>query len=271
MQRIVVESRPHFKDLRRRYREADWVSEFQRLWAIFNHWLVSHAQIQQDRAGIEHLKTEPELSRWINNVIKAAAYHRPHRVTDGLAGSYPRFASDNVISRFFRAVVASPVVEPRIHYPWRVGTERGVRPTHAITLDRDQFIVAYRSHARVLEERIADFDLTIHQTLPALGVHTTGCCFYRGPADTSLPAGTTGHANRMVELFRADPCLAALVQLIESANPTDLGSDVVETIYNVRNVAMHGSLDFLNEWDNAAARAAYDVLDSLIRDIRDRW
>lgn len=34
---------------------------------------------------------------------------------------------------------------------------------------------------------------------------------------------------------------------------------------------MHGSLDFLNEQDNAAARAAYDLFDSLIRDIRDRW
>jgi hypothetical protein len=32
-------SRPHFDDLNRRYSETDWVSEFQRLWAIFNHWL----------------------------------------------------------------------------------------------------------------------------------------------------------------------------------------------------------------------------------------
>jgi len=59
--------------------------------------------------------------------------------------------------------------------------------------------------------------------------------------------------------------------MIESADPTNLASDVVETLYNVRNVAMHGSLDFLNEQDNAAARTAYDLLDSLIRDIRDRW
>ena len=210
------------RDPSARRREADWVSEFQRLWAIFNQWLVSHAQNQQDRACIEHLKAEPELSQWINDVIQATAYDRPHRVGDGFGGSYPRFASDNVISSFFRAVVASPVVEPRINYPWRAGTESRVLETHAITLDRDQFRVAYRSHARVLEEGIADFDLTIHQTLPALGVHTTGCCFYRGPVDTNLPAGTTGHANRMVELFRAAPSLAELVHMIESTNPTDL-------------------------------------------------
>jgi hypothetical protein len=119
-------------------------------------------------------------------------------------------------------------------------------------------------------ERI-EFDLTIHQTLPALGVHTTGCCFYRGAVDSGLPAGTRVYADRMVDLFRASASLAELVHMIESPHPTDLESDVVETLYNVRNVAMHGSLDFLNRRDNAAARTAYDLLDSLIRDIRDRW
>ena len=271
MQRNDVAPRPHFTDLRRRYREADWVSEFQRLWAIFNHWLVAHVGNHQDRVCIEHLKTEPDLTRWIDDIIRVTAYNFPHRVTDGYGGSYPRFAADNEISSFFRAVAASPVVEPRINHPWRAGTEPKVRVTHAITLDRVQFRAAYEAHAQVLEEGIAGFDLTIHQTLPALGVQTTGCCFYRGPVDTGLPAGTTVYANRMVDLFRAAPPLAELVHMIESADPTNLASDVVETLYNVRNVAMHGSLDFLNEQDNAAARTAYDLLDSLIRDIRDRW
>ena len=168
-------------------------------------------------------------------------------------------------------MAASPVVEPRINRPWRAGTDSRVRVTHAITLERAQFRAAYEAHAQVLQEGIADFDLTIHQTLPALGVHTTGCCFYRGAVDTGLPAGTKGYGNRMVDLFRSSPSFAELVHMIESPDPTDLASDVVETLYNVRNAAMHGSLDFLNEQDNATARAAYDLLDSLVRDIRDRW
>jgi hypothetical protein len=265
MERNDVITRPHFTDLRRRYREADWVSEFQRLWAIFNHWLVAHFGNHQDRDCIEHLKATPKLTRWIGDVIQATAYNWPHRVTDGYGGSYPRFAADNEISCFFRAVAASPVVEPRLNRPWRAGTEPRVRITHAITLDRAQFRAAYDAHAQVLYENMT-FDLTIHQTLPALGVHTTGCCFYRG-----LPVGTTTYANRLVDLFRASPSLAELVHMIESTEPTDLASDVVETLYNVRNVAMHASLDFLNEQDNAAARAAHDLLDSFIRDIRGRW
>jgi len=133
-----VVTRPHFTDLRRRYREADWVSEFQRLWAIFNHWLVAHVGNHQDRVCIEHLKAEPDLTRWIDEVIQSTAYNMPHRVTDGYGGSYPRFAADNEISYFFRAVAASPVVKPRINRPWRAGTEPRVQKTHAITLDRAQ-------------------------------------------------------------------------------------------------------------------------------------
>lgn len=154
-------------------------------------------------------------------------YDRPHRVIDGYDGSYPRFAADNEISYFFRAVAASPIVEPRINYPWRAGADTRMRVTHAITLDRDQFRAAYLAHAQVLEEGIADFDLTIHQTLLVLGVHATGCCFYRGPVDTGLPAGTTAHANRMVDLFRTSSPLAELVHMIESVDPTDLGRAIL--------------------------------------------
>jgi hypothetical protein len=71
--------------------------------------------------------------------------------------------------------------------------------------------------------------------------------------------------------FRTVGSLADLVSMIDSDTPTAIEEDIVETLYNLRNVAMHGSLDFLREEDNAAARAGYDLLDSLIRDIRANW
>ena len=55
-------TRPHFDDLNRRYAETDWVSEYQRLWAIFNHWFVAHIGNSQDRHCIEALKAFPETT-----------------------------------------------------------------------------------------------------------------------------------------------------------------------------------------------------------------
>lgn len=261
---------PHFADLQRRYREVDWVSEFQRLWAIFNHWMISQTGTPIDRDGLEQLKADPNLSLWVNKVITSSDYNFPHRVGDGYGGSYPRFAADNEISYFIRAVSSSPVIAPRINRSWRTGTEPRVRTTHTIALNRNQFLLAYQAHAQVLHDDLT-FELTLHQTLPALGVHTTGCCFFRDPVPPGLPAGTNHHAQTLLDRFRLTPDLAELVQMIDSASPTDLKSDILETLYNVRNCAMHGSLDFLNIQDNMAARSGFDLLDSLVRDIRDNW
>lgn len=263
-------NRPHFDDLNRRYREIDWVSEIQRLWAIFNHWLTAHTGNHNDRDCVEHLKSTRELARWVDDIVRTSAGTRPHNVREGYGGSYPRFASNNELSRLFRAVAPSPVIEPRLNYPWRAGSDSRVRKTNAITLSDSQFRSAYEAHAELLatEEGMV-FDLTLHQTLPALGVNATGCCFFRCKPQGST--GTTRLAHSLAQLFRHKDELQGLVNLIDSDDPTDLASDVIETLYNVRNVAVHGNLDFLNEKDNAAARAAYDALDSLIRDIRDRW
>lgn len=103
-------NREHFDDLRRRYREADWVSEYQRLWAIFNHWFVAHTGKKTDRDCLDHLKKAPELSTWVDDVTQASAYHYPHRIRDGYGGSYPRFAAENVISLFFRSAQISPTL-----------------------------------------------------------------------------------------------------------------------------------------------------------------
>lgn len=265
-------TRANFNDLKRRYREADWVSEYQRLWAIFNHWLVAEAGQTNDRACIENLKANPQIRIWIENVVSRSAYNRPYRVTDGYGGSYPRFAANSEISRFFRAAEGSPALAPRLNWPWHPGTESRVHQSHAITLTHDQFRDAYDAHHNVLASPSGiTYDETLHQVLPALGVGATGCCFYRIP----VPSGTTPAPSALAQMtlvqFRTVSSLVGLVSMIDSAASTTLDEDVVETLYNLRNVAMHGALDFLREEDNAAARAGYDLLDSLIRDIRDRW
>lgn len=262
---------PHFEDLKRRYIEKDEVSEFQRLWAIFNHWLFQHTGRANDRDCIEQIKQCQELTQWVDKVVSSSELKRPQRVEDGFAGAHPRFTSNNCISTMFREVYNSSTVEPRINLPWRQSTEQRVRRSNAIVLTDEEFEKAYRLHAVVLEEGIADFDLTLLQTLPALGIHSTGCCFYRSDVDQSLSASTNRWARRMADLFSQESLLKNLASLVQSSQPTPLSSDVIETLYNVRNTAMHGSLDFLIKEDNAAARASYDVLDSLIQDIRDSW
>jgi hypothetical protein len=268
----MMTSKPHFDDLRRRYREADWISEYQRLWAIFNHWFFAYTGQQNDRGCLDYLKKATELSTWIDDVIQASAYNYPHRVTDGYGGSYPRFAADNVISLFFRAAETSPTLEPRIQWPWRPGSEQRVRQTHALTLTREQFRDTYDAHHRALASPAGMvFDETLHQVLPALGVGATGCCFYRVTPPASISLETRALAKLTLQELRTVTTLNGMVSLIDSNTPTDIGTDILETLYNLRNIAVHGTLDFLQERDNAAARAGYDLLDSLIRNVRDRW
>lgn len=264
--------RPHFDDLRRRYQEADWVSEYQRLWAIFNHWLFAHEGKKTDRACIEALKANNNLELWVQRVIQRSANYGPDRIGDAYGGSYMRFAADNEISRFFLAAQESPVLEPRISWPWRKGTEHRVRETHAVALTRAQFRSAYSIYAGILaSEQGIIHDETFHQAFAALGVHASGCCFFRASISTGVTKTTMNFAKWALDHFRDVPSLAPLVSLADSTTPTVLAADIVETLYNLRNIAMHGSLDFLIEKDNAAARAGYDVLDSLLRDIRDTW
>ena len=269
-------SRPHFDDLRRRYREPDWVSEYRRLWAIFDHWFSAHTRQPtrqpNGRECLESLKKAPELSCWVDDVIQASAYNYPHRITDGYGGSYPRFAADNVISLFFRAAETSPTLEPRIIWPWRNRSKSLVRQTHALTLTREQFRDTYDAHHRALASPAGMvFDETLHQVLPALGVGATGCCFYRVTPPASISSETRALAQLTLQELRTVTTLNGMVSLIDSNTPTDLGADILETLYNLRNIAIHGALDFLQERENAAARAGYDLLDSLIRNVRDRW
>lgn len=260
-------TRPHFDDLNRRYAETDWVSEYQRLWAIFNHWFVAHVGNSQDRHCIEVLKSYSETKSWVERIINESKINRPQRVSDGLDGSHPRFAANNVISRLFREIRKSPVIEPRIKYPWRPGTESRVKITNAITLDEGSFIKAYRAHGVMLYENMT-FELTFHQTLELVGIYASGCCFYR---DTPSTIESTYCANQMIDKCRSITELDELVSLHDSSDLTAIHEDTIECLYNVRNTAMHGDLDFLIEADNAAAKAACEALDSLIQDIRDNW
>lgn len=260
-------TRPHFDDLNRRYAETDWVSEYQRLWAIFNHWFIAHIGSPQDRHCIQALKALPETTRWVERIVEESRIKRPQRVSDGFDGSHPRFAANNVISHLFRETMNSPVIEPRINYPWRRGREPRIRASNAIALDEHSFILGYRAHGEILKENMT-FELTFHQTLELVGVHATGCCFYRNTPSTLQSQYC---AIQMIDKFRAIPALNNMVSLYESTNITTLTEDTIEMLYNVRNTAIHGSLDFLEETDNSAAKAASEALDSLIQDIRDNW
>jgi len=260
-------TRPHFDDLNRRYAETDWVSEYQRLWAIFNNWFVAHIGISQDRQCIEQLKIDPNTSRWVARIIEDFRIKRPQRITEGFAGAHPRFVANNVISCLFRDTSKSPIIEPRINYPWRTGTELRVKLTNSIALDDETFIKAYRSHAEFLDHNMT-FDLTLLQTLELVGVFSTGCCFYRDTPSTSEPKH---YGDQLINKFRSINELSTLVSLADSQNITSITEDTIEMLYNVRNTAIHGDLDFLVKEDNLAAKSASEALDSLIQDIRDNW
>lgn len=262
-------TRPHFDDLHSRYRETDWVSEFQRLWAIFNHWFHVETSKSKDRDCVEALKQDTRTQAWLDRITATTPHQkRPHREADGWGGTYPRFATDNEISSFFRAVGQSPVVAPRLNYPWRSGTEKRVKKTQTIALSFDEYHAAFRTHAALLDDYMT-MNLTIHQAFPVLGLRAVGCSLGRmSPA----PSPTLGQGYRDKFLAAMKSKVPPVAEQLEcTAPPTTLPQDVVETLYNVRNCAIHGHLDFLNGADNRAARAGCDLLDCLLRDIRDHW
>jgi hypothetical protein len=264
-------TRPHFDDLRRRYRETDWVSELQRLWAIFNHWFTAEFPGATDRDQIEAFKADARLSTFVENVIQGTPYYlSPHRVTDGYGGTYPRFATNNVISRFFRGIVASPMLEPGVNLPWRASSSaRPPRLTNTIILSSEAFREVYFHHAALLSTpEYMVVDATLHQTFPAIGVRSTGCCFWR-VVPVAVPEAPTAFAQDFISRCSTIP---SFFNLASSTAPlTSIEADMVETLYQARNAAMHGSLDFLVPGDNAAARVSCDLLDALIQDIRSNW
>ncbi len=263
----------HFIDLERRYQETNSVSEYQRLWSLFNSWLVDHIGTTQDRQCVEAFKVLPETKNWISTEINNSAITTPQRVTDGLQGSRPRFRANSVISTLFRECSKSNIIEPRINYPWRPGTNARVRQSNAITLCEADFVLAYRCHGKMLYDNISYPGITFHQSLEVLGVYGTGSCFYRDipNSDTTFPNNSIHYSGLMVDIMRAKPELSQLVELIDSTTITSIENDTIELLYNVRNTAVHGTLDYLNVDDNSAARAASDCLCSLLKDIIQNW
>lgn len=264
-------TRPHFDDLRRRHVETDWVSELQRLWAIFNHWFRSEYSLATDRGNIEEIKADPRLSAFVEKVIQETPYYLiPYRVTDGYGGAYPRFATNNVISRFFRGIVMSPALEPEINLPWRPSSAaRPPRSTNTITLTSEEFREVYFHHSDLLAtSEYMVVDATLHQTFFAIGVRSTGCCFWRiDPVAVPEVPAAFGQ-----DFVRKCSTVSAFFNLLSSTDDlTSIESDMIETLYQARNGAVHGILDFLVPGDNAAARASCDLLDTLIQDIKSNW
>lgn len=263
-------SESHFDDLRRRYREVDYVSEFQRNWAIFNHWFKERYSAATGRDGIDALKSDDRLVRVLMDLIDqgvdqivASTIHSKHSKT------FYYFSCTDPISSFVAAFFTSTTLSGCANL---FGENAGfkVRPTNTIALTSDQFRRAYTEHiglhSNIMTYGSIEDDL--RETLGILGVFYTGRAFYRDtPKKPSEPVANF-FAQDVLTAFRSTPELTELVKLIDEPSPAPLTSDVVEMIYTTRNAAIHGSLDFLVDEDNRAARAALDVIEIILRAVR---
>lgn len=61
----MSDTKNHSEELSRRYIEADWVSEYQRVWALFNYWFKREVRSGTDRECIEALKKHEIIKNWI--------------------------------------------------------------------------------------------------------------------------------------------------------------------------------------------------------------
>lgn len=96
----------------------------------------------------------------------------------------------------------------------------------------------------------------------------TGSCFYRDnfPSSTATGVQSQYFQQCWTEMDKENK-LKILSEPKASPIRNGLHSDLIEMLYIVRNAAVHGELDYLDEKNNQTARTGLTLLNALIKNI----
>jgi hypothetical protein len=260
-------------DVERRYRPTDWVSEYQRLWAIFNYWLTNATKKgipENQKIKIFKDQISDELDKWTSNLTR---YARPTEVKQySFLEIYSRFESRSLISDFFMAIEDLPAsLKADTHFESVRKTKKYIVP---LQLSSDALQVTHKIYSNLLSSEFGIlYNVTFHDALNALKIEMTGPFLYRTAPTLKIQKEHAEFAAKLVDEFRKNEALQPLIDLIE-ANDKDvksLSSEIIDRLYCLRCMAVHGDLDFLEETHNHVARTAFDLLESLIRAFIRGW
>lgn len=255
----------HRNELKRRYREIDFVAELQKYWAYFDKWLKEESNKKLDRDAIEELKKMPEILGIIKNLLSEDLEQT--NINDSLVFDYQKYLSNNVVSDFMKYSWLCPTIRNSLNL-FNSNPVTRVGSTGTIYLTHPQ----YRKMYSIVREQEASEDGIVHNSLidelyNYADITHVGTCFFR---ESVLKTGTRSQFFERCweEIENAiDQDLSIIKDLRGSNYNPGICSDVIETLYLVRCKAVHGDLDFVDKNHNDVCRSAVFLLQRIIEDI----
>ena len=268
--------------LKRTLKNADirYYNSYAGLWTAFNSFYSKYYEEQTgtppntDLEAINFLRvlTSPnDLVASFNNISKMSDgniqpiinqlknYHS--RESEPLSDSYSIYVFNNVVVRFVEFAWINPVVREKLWLGNNSDRPTGFRPKKIATrfLPRAEFIDYYRklSEFYARPENMPTHAESFQTTLEEFGVKTLGSCIYLESPSVTPHSHT---ARYLQSQFYPE-----MKQFLRSTEQNGLFADIIQILYVVRNVCVHG------EWNNPTEeankltlQAAYECLYQLL-------
>ena len=259
----------HGKELERRYLGIDYVAEFQRHWSYLNQWLRTKFAGSTDRDLVENFKSDVRCESALQDAL---ALGHNSTLVNRMSGpgkwvgdlDMYRFFTDTVGSTFVEACFSTPAVATKLNLCGPAPVDR-VRGTATTYLDENKFVDLYRSVVAQGDNFMSEEMMSVREALSVRGIDFAGRTFTR---DATVTSTTRVHyADACWAAIDSTPSLCQLSALAISPIAPGPAHDLMEMVYLVRNLAVHGTLDFLDPTHNAVAQAALSILDRLVQEV----
>jgi len=251
----------HDNDLRRRYREIDFVSEFQKYWAYFNKWFKTETKKSRDRESIEALKKDKRMRKIIADLLTEGQKHVP--LFNSPARDLVAYLAENKISIFVRDCWLCSIIRTQLNLfnPKSVNRVHGTATVH-ITIQEYRHVYCLCREMEARREFMSEPEVSMSRLFEAGQIRHVGSCFYGEPQVASVMQSRLYDA--IWNSIENDALLATLSGLKKSTHKSGICSDVLEMLYLVRNNAVHGTLDFIDKTHNVVSRSGVFLLQAII-------
>lgn len=254
------------RELARRYREIDFVAEFQKYWAYFNKWFMTQTGAANDRVGINALKTDPIITRILTGLFNEGHENARLFGSDRTERDLYDFLTENRVSGFVRACWECALIRDKINLFNRL-PDSGVRATGTVNISIEVWRDIY-TICRGVEAEVYNLDKKwggMNKLFEYSKISNVGSAFFK---DLTLPdPGLNPLLQECWQGIESDQSYADIVALRDWSATPGVVPDLMEMLYLVRNHAMHGELDFVDESHNAVSSAGLFLLQGIIEAI----
>jgi len=165
-----IEVISHDKDLERRFFGIDYVSEFQKHWAMFNKWFKNETGKDKDREAIKRLKINPRVDKALRKLTHRTldpviAKNLPQSIKD-----YYTYTNESLASSFVKACWHDSIIKGKLNLfnPRIVKHVRGTATIH-VTVGQyrsihsiNQKILAQNMHYEELAFFASSIDMLVY-------------------------------------------------------------------------------------------------------------